>query len=53
MTDTQGNFFFVVLGLELRACTLKPLHFNSFMKGFFKIASCKLFAWIFFKLQSS
>jgi hypothetical protein len=37
-------YFFLVLGLELRAYTLSQLYQSFFVKGFFKIGSCKLFA---------
>jgi hypothetical protein len=42
-------FFFAVLGFELMAYTLSPF----FVKGFFEIESCKLFAQAGFELQSS
>jgi hypothetical protein len=40
-------FYFAVLGLELRVYTLT--HSTIFVKGFFEIASPKLFAWAGFK----
>jgi hypothetical protein len=34
----------LVLGLELKALLLEPLHQLVFVKGFFEIGFCKLFA---------
>jgi hypothetical protein len=38
-------FFFLVPGLVLRTYNLESLHQPFFVLGFFKIGSCKLFAW--------
>jgi hypothetical protein len=52
LEDERGKFFFffffLVLGFELRAFTL-----SYFVKGFFGIGSCKLFAQAGFELRSS
>jgi hypothetical protein len=45
--------FFAVLGFELRAYTLSHSTSPIFVKVFFKIGSCKLFAWAGFEPQSS
>jgi hypothetical protein len=43
-------FFFVVLRFELRAYTLsQPAALYFFVKGFFEIGSCELFAWAVFE----
>jgi hypothetical protein len=49
-------YFFLcvlVLGLELRAFTLSHSTNPFFVKGFFEIGSCELFAQAGFELQSS
>jgi hypothetical protein len=46
-------FFFVVLGLELRAFTLNHSTSPTFCKGFFEIGSHELFAQVGFELQAS
>jgi hypothetical protein len=50
------NYFillFSVLGLELRAFNLEPLHQAYFCEGFFEIGSNELFGGAGFELQSS
>jgi hypothetical protein len=47
------TFFFVVLGLELRAYTLSHSTSPFLWWAFIKIRSLQLFAWIGFEPQSS
>jgi hypothetical protein len=42
-------FFFSVLGLELRAYTLSHSTSPFFVRGFFEIGFCELFAWASFE----
>jgi hypothetical protein len=49
---TQGHFFFVIVGFELRAY-LEPLHLPFFVMGFFDIGSHELFAQAGFEPQFS
>jgi hypothetical protein len=41
--QSREDFFFVVLGLELRAYTLSHSTSPFFVKGFIEIWSCELF----------
>jgi hypothetical protein len=47
------SFLFFSIGAGTQGLHLEPLHQPFFVKGFFEIGSCKLFAEAGFELQSS
>jgi hypothetical protein len=53
MSPRNFFFFFVVLGLELRAYALSHSTSPFFVMGVFEIGSQELFAWAGFEPQSS
>jgi hypothetical protein len=49
----SGDYFLCSTGAWTQGLHLEPLHHPHLCEGFFKIGSCKLFAWAGFKLWSS